>query len=68
MRHRALPRADPESAPLGCCLVTVKPEIEFPYGDPPSELDIVDITEGTGAEAESLEIGLPEHAQRLREE
>jgi len=33
--------------------VTVKPEIEFPYGDPPSELDIVDITEGTGAEAES---------------
>jgi peptidylprolyl isomerase len=32
--------------------VTAKPEIEFPYGDPPSELDIVDITEGTGAEAQ----------------
>jgi peptidylprolyl isomerase len=31
--------------------VTVKPEIEFPYGDPPTELDIHDISEGTGAEA-----------------
>ena len=31
--------------------MTVKPEIEFPYGDPPTELDILDISEGTGAEA-----------------
>ena len=31
--------------------MTVKPEIEFPYGDPPTELDIVDISEGDGAEA-----------------
>jgi len=31
--------------------MTAKPEIEFPYGDPPAELDVVDITEGTGAEA-----------------
>ena len=32
--------------------MTVKPEIEFPYGDPPTELDILDITEGTGSEAQ----------------
>jgi peptidylprolyl isomerase len=31
--------------------VTVKPEIEFPDRDPPTELDIQDISEGTGAEA-----------------
>ena len=31
--------------------MTAKPEIEFPYGDPPAELDVVDITEGNGAEA-----------------
>ncbi len=31
--------------------MTEKPEIEFPYGDPPTELDIRDISEGTGAEA-----------------
>jgi peptidylprolyl isomerase len=32
--------------------VTEKPEIDFPHGDPPTQLDIVDITEGTGAEAQ----------------
>jgi peptidylprolyl isomerase len=31
--------------------VTEKPEIEFPYGDPPAELTVVDISEGSGAEA-----------------
>jgi peptidylprolyl isomerase len=31
--------------------MTVKPEIDFPYGDPPAELEIVDITVGDGAEA-----------------
>ena len=31
--------------------MTEKPEIEFPYGDPPAGLDVVDITQGTGAEA-----------------
>ena len=31
--------------------MTEKPENEFPYGDPPTQLDIVDITEGSGAEA-----------------
>ncbi|HZA74351.1 MAG TPA: FKBP-type peptidyl-prolyl cis-trans isomerase [Propionibacteriaceae bacterium] len=31
--------------------MTAKPEIEFPYGDPPTELDVLDISEGTGAEA-----------------
>ncbi len=31
--------------------MTVKPEIEFPYGDPPTALDVHDISEGTGAEA-----------------
>ena len=31
--------------------MTVKPEIDFPYGDPPTELEIVDITVGDGAEA-----------------
>jgi peptidylprolyl isomerase len=29
----------------------VKPEIDFPYGDPPAELEIVDILLGDGAEA-----------------
>ena len=52
MRHQALPRADPESGPLGWSLVTEKPEIDFPHGDPPTQLDIVDITEGTGPEAQ----------------
>ena len=33
--------------------MTVKPEIEFPDGDPPTELDVYDISEGTGAEAKS---------------
>jgi peptidylprolyl isomerase len=28
-----------------------KPEVEFPYGDPPDDLDIVDITVGGGPEA-----------------
>ena len=28
--------------------MTVKPEVEFPYGDPPTELEIIDITEGDG--------------------
>jgi peptidylprolyl isomerase len=31
--------------------MTVKPEIDFPYGDPPADLEIVDITVGDGAEA-----------------
>jgi peptidylprolyl isomerase len=31
--------------------MTVKPEIDFPYGDPPAELEIVDILLGDGAEA-----------------
>jgi peptidylprolyl isomerase len=31
--------------------MTVKPEIDFPYGDPPAELEIVDIAVGDGAEA-----------------
>jgi peptidylprolyl isomerase len=31
--------------------MTVKPEIDFPYGDPPAELQIVDILLGDGAEA-----------------
>ena len=31
--------------------MTEKPEIEFPYGDPPTALDVCDISEGTGAEA-----------------
>ena len=31
--------------------MTVKPEIEFPYGDPPTALDIRDINEGDGPEA-----------------
>jgi peptidylprolyl isomerase len=33
--------------------VTEKPEIEFPYGDPPTAMDVRDISEGTGAEAKS---------------
>ena len=32
--------------------MTVKPEIDFPYGDPPTALEIVDITEGDGPEAQ----------------
>ena len=32
--------------------MTAKPEIEFPYGDPPTELDILDIAEGSGSEAQ----------------
>ena len=31
--------------------MTVKPEIDFPYGPPPAELEIVDIQVGDGAEA-----------------
>ena len=31
--------------------MTEKPEIEFPYGDPPTALDIRDINEGDGPEA-----------------
>jgi len=31
--------------------MTVKPEIDFPYGDPPADLEIVDIAVGDGAEA-----------------
>jgi peptidylprolyl isomerase len=33
--------------------MTVKPEIDFPYGDPPADLEIVDIAVGDGAEARS---------------
>jgi len=29
----------------------VKPEIDFPYGDPPTELEIVDLRVGDGPEA-----------------
>ena len=31
--------------------MTVKPEIDFPYGPPPAQLDILDIQVGDGAEA-----------------
>ena len=31
--------------------MTEKPEIEFPYGDPPTALDVRDINEGDGPEA-----------------
>jgi peptidylprolyl isomerase len=31
--------------------MTVKPEIDFPYGPPPVQLDILDIQVGDGAEA-----------------
>jgi peptidylprolyl isomerase len=31
--------------------MTDKPEIDFPDGPPPAELEIVDVTEGSGAEA-----------------
>jgi peptidylprolyl isomerase len=31
--------------------MTDKPEIDFPEGPPPSDLEITDITEGSGAEA-----------------
>ena len=30
-----------------------KPEIDFPEGPPPAELEVTDLTEGTGAEATS---------------
>ncbi len=33
--------------------MTVKPKIDFPYGDPPADLEIVDIAVGDGAEARS---------------
>ena len=28
-----------------------KPEVEFPYGDPPADLQVIDITEGNGPQA-----------------
>ena len=31
--------------------MTAKPEVEFPYGDPPDDLQIVDIAVGSGSEA-----------------
>jgi peptidylprolyl isomerase len=31
--------------------MTAKPEVEFPYGDPPADLRVVDITVGSGPEA-----------------
>ena len=31
--------------------MTVKPEIDFPYGPPPAQLDILDIQVGEGSEA-----------------
>jgi peptidylprolyl isomerase len=31
--------------------MTAKPEVEFPYGDPPDDLQVVDITVGSGPEA-----------------
>jgi peptidylprolyl isomerase len=31
--------------------MTAKPEVEFPYGDPPDDLQVVDITVGDGPEA-----------------
>jgi peptidylprolyl isomerase len=30
-----------------------KPEIDFPEGPPPAELEIIDVTEGDGAEAQA---------------
>jgi peptidylprolyl isomerase len=33
--------------------VTDKPEIDFPEGPPPADLQVVDVTEGDGAEAAS---------------
>jgi peptidylprolyl isomerase len=33
--------------------MTEKPEIDFPDGPPPADLDVVDITEGSGAQATS---------------
>ena len=33
--------------------MTDKPEIDFPEGPPPTDLEITDITEGSGAEATS---------------
>ena len=53
VRHQAVPGEDPESQALGCWPMTVKPEIDFPYGDPPADLEIVDVTVGDGAEARS---------------
>src|SRR5215210_7167109 len=48
-RHQAVPGADPESPRVWS--MTVKPEIDFPYGPPPADLEIVDIRGGDGAEA-----------------
>ena len=31
--------------------MTAKPEVEFPYGDPPDDLQVVDITVGSGPQA-----------------
>ena len=31
--------------------MTAKPEVEFPYGDPPDDLQIIDIAVGSGSEA-----------------
>jgi peptidylprolyl isomerase len=31
--------------------MTAKPEVEFPYGDPPDDLQIADITVGSGPQA-----------------
>ena len=36
--------------------MTEKPEIDFPAGPPPEELDILDIREGDGAEATSGDV------------
>jgi peptidylprolyl isomerase len=36
--------------------MTEKPEIDFPAGPPPEELDILDIREGDGAEAQKGDI------------
>jgi peptidylprolyl isomerase len=33
--------------------MTEKPEIDFPDGPPPSDLEVTDLTEGSGAEARS---------------
>ena len=30
--------------------MTAKPEVEFPYGDPPDDLQIIDIAVGSGSE------------------
>jgi peptidylprolyl isomerase len=33
--------------------MTVKPEVDFPEGEPPQDLEITDITVGTGSEAKA---------------